>query len=65
MSKALLNKLERYEQIAYDGGYGDEWIETVGEGFKFYIRDCVKKNERATIKGFEKYLDKRALSDNT
>lgn len=58
MSQRLLEKLERYEQDAYNGGYGEDWLIDVGEGFKFYIRDCTDKNEKATIKGFEKYIDK-------
>ena len=57
MSKKLLDKLEKYEQKAYDGGYGSDWLENIGEGFKFYIKDCVNKNLRPTIKGFEKYID--------
>ena len=58
MSKKLLDKLERYEQQAYNGGYGSDWLEEIGEGFKFYIKDCVDKNVKATIKEFEKYIDK-------
>lgn len=57
MSKALLDKLERYEADAYDGGFGQDWLEDVGEGFKFYIKDCVYTGRRATIAGFERYLD--------
>jgi len=64
MSKRLLDKLETYEQIAYDGGYGDEWLETVGEGFKFYVRDCVGNNKKVTISGFEKYLDTQIRKSN-
>jgi hypothetical protein len=59
MSKRLLEKLEKYEQDAYDGEFGDAWLADVGEGFKFYIQDCVTKGKRPTIKGFEKYLDKK------
>lgn len=57
MSKKLLDKLEKYEQQAYNGGYGQDWLEQIGEGFKFYIRDCVNENKKPTIKGFEKYID--------
>lgn len=63
MSKQLLEKLERYEQIAYDGGWGDEWIEEIGEGFKFHIRNCCDANVKPTIKGFEKYLDDLRKND--
>lgn len=58
MSKQLLNKLERYEQDAYEGHFGSDWLEQVGEGFKFYIQECVNSGSRATIAGFERYLDK-------
>jgi hypothetical protein len=58
MSKQLLEKLERYEQEAYDGGYGSTYLEAIGEGFKFYIQQCVETKIRPTIKGFEKYIDK-------
>ena len=57
MSKKLLDKLEGYEQQAYDGGYGSDWLESIGEGFKFYIQACVDKNIKPTVKGFEKYID--------
>jgi len=60
MSKKLLNKLEKYEQQAYSGGYGVDWLEQVGEGFKVYIRKCVEDNIRRTIEGFERYIDKLA-----
>ena len=58
MSQALLNKLEKYEQTAYSGGFGEDWLIDVGEGFKFYIQECVDKNKRATIKGFAEKLEK-------
>lgn len=57
MSKALLEKLERYEEEAYDGGFGQDWMESIGEGFKFYLADCQKNKKRATIAGFERYID--------
>lgn len=57
MNKKLLNKLEKYEQEAYDGGYGSDWLEKIGEGFKFYIEKCVDENITPSIKGFEKYID--------
>lgn len=64
MSKKLLEKLEKYEQLAYDGGFGADWLEDVGEGFKFYIRDCVGSGVKATISGFAKYLDEKAKEVN-
>lgn len=60
MSQKYLDKLEEYEQLAYDGSFGDEWLETVGEGFKFYMRDCVDEGAKPTISGFMKYLNEKA-----
>ncbi|MEG0898352.1 MAG: hypothetical protein RSF40_01400 [Oscillospiraceae bacterium] len=57
MSKRLFEKLERYEQEAYEGGYGSDYLEAVGEGFKFYIQQCSMAGTRPTIIGFEKYID--------
>jgi len=57
LSKRLLDKLEKYEQEAYEGGYGSDWLTDIGEGFKFYVEQCVQNNESVTIKGFEKYID--------
>ncbi|GED55772.1 hypothetical protein EDM54_24180 [Brevibacillus borstelensis] len=57
MSKQLLEKLERYEQDAYSGGYGADWLAEVGEGFKDYIGWCVENKKRPSIKGFEEWID--------
>jgi len=57
MSKKLLEKLEKYENEAYKSASGVDWLEIIGEGFKFYIKECVNDNKIATIKGFEKYID--------
>lgn len=56
-AEKLLQKLERYEQAAYDGGYGSDWLESVGEGFKFYVQQCRDTGRPVTIAGWEKYLD--------
>lgn len=60
MSKQLLSKLEKYEQGAYDGGIGLDWLADVGEGFKFYVQRCVYEGKKASIRGFEEYIDKLA-----
>lgn len=57
MSKQLLEKLEKYEEEAYEGGYGSDWLGSVGEGFKFYIEKCIDDGTKPSIKGFEKYID--------
>lgn len=60
MSQKLYDKLEKYEQDAYDGGFGSDWLSDVGEGFKFFLEKCVKEGRHATIKGFENYIDNLA-----
>lgn len=57
MSKQLLSKLIRYEEEAYQGGYGSDWLESIGEGFRQYLEQCEERGERSTIKGFEQYID--------
>ena len=64
MSLRLLKKLQMYETDAYQYAYGDVWLESVGEGFKFYIRDCVMNNEKPSFQGFEKYLDEKKQMSN-
>lgn len=59
-SQKLLEKLEAYEQEAYDAAMGTDWLEAVGEGFKFYVQQCVNQGKRVTISGFENYLDDMA-----
>jgi hypothetical protein len=60
MSKKLLEKLEKYEQEAYDGCIGSDWLANIGEGFKFYIKECINKNIKPSINGFEKFIDSLA-----
>jgi len=57
MSKRLLDKLEKYEQEAYNAGCGADWLTDIGEGFKFYVEQCIQNNQATTIRGFEKYID--------
>ncbi len=56
-AERLLQKLERYEQEAYNGEFGSDWLEDIGEGFKFYVEECAAENKPVTIKGFEKHID--------
>lgn len=55
-AKKLLEKLERYEQEHYAGQCGQDWLESIGEGFKFYIEDCIEMNIKPTLEGFEKSI---------
>lgn len=50
-------KLRQYEQDAYDGRYGSDWLEEVGEGLRFYAEYCVAHNLEMTMAGFLKYVN--------
>lgn len=58
---AYSEQLERYEQVAYEGGYGAAWLTDVGEGVTFYAMKCEARGKRPTFAGLMKYLDKRAV----
>lgn len=59
-AQKLLRKLEGYEQEAYDAAMGCDWLEAIGEGFKFYVRQCADEGMPVTMSGFEKYVDELA-----
>lgn len=59
-TEKLLRKLESYEQKAYDGGFGSDWLSEIGEGFKFYVEDCVDNKKRLSISGFVEWIENRA-----
>ncbi|WP_064199036.1 hypothetical protein [Brevibacillus brevis] len=59
-AEKLLEKLEKYEQAAYDGSCGEDWYIGIGEGFKLYVRDCIENDNSVTISGFVKWIDNLA-----
>lgn len=58
--KKYAERLEQYEQAAYKGHYGTDWLEDVGEGVKFYAMACEMKGKRPTFAGLMKYLGEKA-----
>lgn len=48
--------LEAWEQEAYDGGYGADWLEQVGESVRIYAMDCENDGKRPTFAGLLRYL---------
>lgn len=56
-----LEQLERYEQVACEGGYREAWLRDVGEAVTFYAMQCDTQGKRPTFAGLMKYLDKRAI----
>ncbi|MDG5787795.1 hypothetical protein QA612_09810 [Evansella sp. AB-P1] len=57
-AKDVAEKLEGYEQKAYEGGYGSDWLSDIGENMKFYMIDCDKNNVNPTIEGLILWIDK-------
>lgn len=53
-------KLEAWEEIAFSQSWGSDWLEQIGEGFKFYARACADENRRMSISGFMLWLAERA-----
>ncbi len=53
-----VEKLEKWEQEAYDGGCGADWLGEVGEGVKFYALECEVKGKRPTFAGLMKHLER-------
>lgn len=54
-------QLERYEQVASEGGYRAAWLTDVGDSIQFYAMKCEAQGKRPTFAGLMKYLDKRAV----
>lgn len=52
----MLEKLESYEQKAYEGAYGADWLEQVGENVKFYVKHCVESNLEPSITGLIEWI---------
>lgn len=48
--------LEAWEQEAYTGGYGADWLEEVGESIRVYAMDCENRGKRPTFSGLIQYL---------
>lgn len=48
--------LESWENEAYEGKYGSEWLEEVGEGVRTYAKNCEINGKRPTFRGLIQYL---------
>ena len=51
--------LEAYEQYAYSGGFGLDWLADVGEGFKFFVAFCDASGIKPTIPRFMRWIETR------
>lgn len=60
-AQKLLEKLESYEKEAYSAAIGCDWLEAIGEGFKFYVRRCAENGVPVTLAGFVKFIDAKAV----
>ncbi len=54
----LVGKLDRYEQKAYEGGCGNEYLSELGGEFKYYIINCRDKNKEPTFEGWIAWIDR-------
>ena len=50
-------QLEAWENEAYKGGYGADWLENVGEGVKKYARYCGENHETPSFLGLMMYIE--------
>ena len=57
MKKSVL--LEAYENYAYRGGFGEDWLVDIGEGFKFFIQFCEESGIEPTIPRFMRWIENR------
>ena len=51
--------LEAYERYAYSGGFGEDWLVDIGEGFKFFIQYCEDGGITPTIPRFMRWIENR------
>ncbi len=51
--------LEQWENTAYEGKYGCDWLEEVGESVKFYAMECEARGKRPTFAGLIKHLESK------
>lgn len=56
----LYKKLEAYENLAYEGGSGLDWLAEIGENLKFYVKECEEKNIEPTFEGWIACVDELA-----
>lgn len=59
-AKKEAEKLEGYEQSAYDGGVGSDWLERIGENLKYYFIYCSSESVAPSLAGFMRVVDKEA-----
>ncbi len=48
--------LESWEQEAYAGGYGADWLENIGESVRVYATECENEGKRPTFAGLIRHL---------
>lgn len=56
--------LQRWEDDAYNGGYGSDWLEEAGEGIKFYAMECAAKKTTPTFKGLILHIAKETMNND-
>ncbi|MCY7675727.1 hypothetical protein [Bacillus safensis] len=55
-AKKMANMLEDYEQKAYAGYFGVDWLTDVGENLKMYMINCHLEKRDPTFEGLMKWI---------
>lgn len=53
---SVASLLETWEQEAYQGGYGSDWLEEIGENVRFYTMECEHDGKKPTFDGLIQHL---------
>lgn len=57
IAKVYADQLEAWEEEAYKGGYGADWLEMVGKGVKKYAQDCDANHRVPSFRGLMLYIE--------
>ncbi len=53
----VVDTLNKYQQVAYDGGCGTDYLSELGEGIRYYFMECDNNNIEPTIENFLEWID--------
>ncbi|MCR6108606.1 hypothetical protein HXA34_20160 [Salipaludibacillus agaradhaerens] len=57
-AKDVAEKLDKYEQKAYDDGCSNDWLSGIGENIKLFMIYCDKNDTQPTLEGLILWIDK-------
>lgn len=56
VEERLLNTLNKYDKIAEQEHWADNWSDDMAEMVQGYLKHCLKNKKRATFTDFEKWI---------